>query len=102
MDITKLKQWVETAHEKTNKQLLQILFSKYKLEEHCAHIRKYLLMAQGDLMEYLIDLLADELSKSAQDIYKHSMRSFLDTAIRSSNAQFHKQEFISRLDVKLL
>jgi gamma-tubulin complex component 3 len=26
----------------------------------------------------------------------------LDTAIRSSNAQYHPQEFISRLDVKLL
>ena len=52
---------METAHEKTNKQLLHILFTKYKLEGHCAHIRKYLLMAQGDLMEYLIDLLADEL-----------------------------------------
>ena len=53
-------------------------------------------------MEYLIDLLADELTKSASDIYKHTMRAYLDTAIRSSNAQFHKQEFISRLDVKLL
>ena len=30
------------------------------------------------------------------------MRAYLDTAIRSSNAQFHDQEFISRLDVKLL
>ena len=52
-------------------------------------------------MEYLIDLLADELAKSASDIYKHTMRAYLDTAIRSSNAQFHKPEFINRLDVKL-
>ena len=59
-------------------------------------------MAQGDLMEYLIDLIADELTKQASDIYKHSMRNFLDQAIRSSNAQFHKPEFINRLDVKLL
>ena len=46
-------------------------------------------MAQGDLMEYLIDLLADELQKQASEIYKHTMRAYLDTAIRSSNAQFH-------------
>ena len=59
---------METAHEKTNKQLLHILFTKYQLEEHCTHIKKYLLMAQGDLMEYLIDLLADELAKSASEI----------------------------------
>ena len=89
LDINKLKQWVEQAHEKTNKQLLKILFTKFKLEGHCAHIRKYLLMGQGDLMEYLIDLLADELQKQASEIYKHTMRAYLDTAIRSSNAQFH-------------
>ena len=59
-------------------------------------------MAQGDLMEYLIDLLADELQKPASEIYKHTMRAYLDTAIRSSNAQFHDQEFVSRLDVSLL
>ena len=53
-------------------------------------------------MEYLIDLLADELQKQASEIYKHTMRAYLETAIRSSNAQFHDQEFISRLDVKLL
>ena len=92
---------METAHEKTNKQLLHILFTKYQLEEHCTHIKKYLLMAQGDLTEYLIDLLADELAKSASEIQKHQMRAYLDSAIRSSNAQFHKPEFINRLDVKL-
>jgi len=59
-------------------------------------------MGQGDLMEYLIVLLADELNKHHSEIYKHSMRAFLDGAIRSSNAQYHRQEFISRLDVKLL
>lgn len=70
----------------TNKQLLRILFDKYQLEGHCVHIRKYLLMGQGDLMEYLIVLLADELNKHHSEIYKHSMRAFLDGAIRSSNA----------------
>jgi gamma-tubulin complex component 3 len=43
-------------------------------------------MGQGDLMEYLMDLLTDELDKPAKLIYKHSLRAYLDTAIRSSNA----------------
>jgi hypothetical protein len=43
-------------------------------------------MGQGDLMEYLMDLLAEELEKSATQIYPHSIRSFIDQAIRSSNA----------------
>jgi gamma-tubulin complex component 3 len=53
-------------------------------------------------MEYLMDLLAEELQAPANKIYKHNLRAFLDTAIRSSNAQYHKPEFIKRLDVKLL
>lgn len=44
LDVNKLKQWVEQAHQKTNTQLLKILFNKYQLEGHCVHIRKYLLM----------------------------------------------------------
>ena len=102
LDSNKLKQWVETAYEQTNQQLLQILFKKYQFEGHCRHIRKYLLMGQGDMMEFLIELLADELQKHASELHKHNMRIHLDNAIRSSNAQFHPQEFISRLDVKLL
>lgn len=49
-----------------------------------------------------MDLLAEELQQQASQIHKHTLRAFLDTAIRSSNAQFHAPEFIERLDVKLL
>ncbi len=39
-----------------------ILFKKYKFEGHCNSIRKYLLMGQGDFMQYLMDLLSEELN----------------------------------------
>ena len=86
LDITKLSIWVNEACAKTNSELLHILFSKYKLEHHTVYLKKYLLMGQGDLMQYLMDLLTDELDKPAKTIYKHSLRQYLDTAIRSSNA----------------
>jgi Gamma tubulin complex component C-terminal len=38
------------------------------------YLKKYLLMGQGDLMEYLMDLLAEELGKSASLTYKHTLR----------------------------
>ena len=41
------------------------MFEKYQFQSHCIYIRKYLLMGQGDLMEYLMDLLAEELEKPA-------------------------------------
>ena len=41
------------------------MFMKYKFEGHSASIRKYLLMAQGDFMQYLMDILSNELSNPA-------------------------------------
>ena len=35
-------------------------------------------MGQGDMMEALLDQLADELQKSASELYKHVMRQYLD------------------------
>jgi gamma-tubulin complex component 3 len=60
-----LKNWVEHAYQVTNRELLAILFQKYKFEKHCESIRKYLLMAQGDFMQCLMDNLAPELSNPA-------------------------------------
>lgn len=68
-----LKKWVDHAYEVTNRELINILIHKYKFEGHCASIRKYLLMAQGDFMQCLMDLLANELSNPASQIYKHTL-----------------------------
>jgi gamma-tubulin complex component 3 len=59
---------------------------KYKFAQHCSSIRKYLLMAQGDFMQCLMDFLAEELSNPASQIYKHTLQAHLDAAIRQSNA----------------
>ena len=53
-------------------------------------------------MQYLMDLLAEELGEPASKIYRHTLMGFLETAIRSSNAQYHDNEFLHRLDIKLL
>lgn len=98
----KLNTWVNHAYEVTNKALIDILFTKFKFEGHCNSIRKYLLMGQGDFMAYLMDLLAEELGEQASKIYRHTLMGYLETAIRSSNAQYHGTEFLNRLDIKLL
>jgi gamma-tubulin complex component 3 len=59
-------------------------------------------MAQGDLIESLMDVLATDLNNQADKLYLHNMRAQLGVAIRSSNAQFHDPEFLNRLEVKLL
>ena len=60
-----LRKWVDHAYQVTNKELLSILFNKYQFEKHCISIRKYLLMAQGDFMQCLMDNMAPELSNPA-------------------------------------
>ena len=35
-------------------------------------------------------------------IFKHNLLGLLETAIRSSNAQYHNSEILNRLDIKLL
>ena len=102
-DVTKGKySWVEHAYSVTNKQLLHFLFKKFRFLEHCDSIRKYLLLGQGDFLQYLMDLLANELQKPAYQLYKHTLLGFLETANRASNAQYHDPEFYNRLDIKLL
>ena len=83
---TKLNNWVKHAYEVTNSSLIKIMFSKFKFLGHCNSIRKYLLMGQGDFMQSLMDLLAEELGEPATKIYRHTLMGYLETAIRSSNA----------------
>jgi gamma-tubulin complex component 3 len=97
-----LKQLVDEAYSVTNQALLKILLAKYRLAEHCGSIRRYLLMAQGDFMQCLMDNLSEELSNPASQIYRHTLQAHLETAVRHSNAQYHEPEFLQRLSIRLL
>lgn len=65
-------------------------------------MRRYLLLGQGDFIQQLMDLLVTELSKDASALYLHNLNGILETAIRSTNAQFEDKDILSRLDVRLL
>lgn len=99
-DLSDLKREIDVIHKEINKYLVEILFKKFYFEDHLKAIYNYLLLGQGDMMQYLMDLLVEDLNKSAHYIQKHNLRSRLDTAISSSNAQFHKFKY--NIDVKLL
>ncbi len=107
-----LGEWILKVYDATNSQLIKLLFTKYKFLDHCESVRRYLLLAQGDMHQYLMDLVYDTLSKPAEQIYKypifatwnrrHNLVAILETAIRGSNAQYHQPEYLQCLDVKLL
>lgn len=100
--LNELYSHVEVLYMEINKELVRIIFEKYKLRTHLISINRYMLLGQGDMMQYLMDLLFAELKKPATQIYKHNLLNILETAIRASNAQFHDLECINRLNIKLL
>ncbi|ETV73904.1 hypothetical protein, variant 2 [Aphanomyces astaci] len=98
---TEFQQWIAAAANETNNYVTKILLGKYQLLEHCRALKQYLLLGQGDFIQYLMDLLQPELSKRATQIYRHNLMSVLETALNASNAKFESNDILSRLDVKL-
>lgn len=98
----KLLEAVQLCYTETSSLVLDTLFKRYKLIEHFSAMRKYLLLGQGDLIRYLMELLDEELSAPATNLYPHNLAGILETAIRATNAQFEDQEILDRLDVRLL
>lgn len=93
---------IDIVHLEINKELLSILFKKFIFQNHLESIYRYLLLGQGDMMQYLMNIIVFELDKPSSQVFKHNLSSILETAIRASNAQYHNNECIKRLNIKLL
>ena len=93
--------WITRVSLSTNEKLINVLFGKYRLQEHVVMVKKYLLMNQGDFHHAFMEGIYTTLDLPAAKIYKHSLVNILEAAIKSSNCQFHDYEFISRLKVVL-
>lgn len=93
---------IDVTYKHTSSYLLHVLYNTYKLMQHIKAMRKYILLGQGDFIRHLMDLLEEDLDKPAQTLFLHNLAGILETAIRSTNAQYEDPEIISRLDVMLL
>lgn len=93
---------IQRAYRDTSSHVLSVLFTRYKLLDHMSAMRKYLLLGQGDIIRYLLELLEEELCQSASTLFPHTLAGILETAIRSTNARFEDPEILERLDVRLL
>lgn len=93
---------LENVYRETSLRVLDLLKNKYRLLEHLQSLRRYLLLGQGDFIRHLIELLAPELNKPAQDIYGHTLTAILETAIRVTNAQYEDEDTLKRLNVRFM
>ncbi|XP_019165844.1 PREDICTED: gamma-tubulin complex component 3 isoform X2 [Ipomoea nil] len=97
-----LESLVTEAAKRIDKHLLDVIYKRYKFKEHCFAIKRYLLLGQGDFVQYLMDIVGPELSEPANTISAFKLAGLLESAIRSSNAQYDDRDILDRLRVKMM
>ncbi|XWS66468.1 hypothetical protein CRYUN_Cryun05aG0202200 [Craigia yunnanensis] len=97
-----LESLVMHAAKRIDKHLLDVIYKRYKFKEHCLAIKRYLLLGQGDFVQYLMDIVGPELSEPANTISTFKLAGLLESAIRSSNAQYDDPVVLDRLRVKIM
>lgn len=93
---------LNTAYKEVSQKALELLFGNYKLRSHFKGLRQYLLLGQGDFIRHLMDLLGAELDKPSSECRFHNILSVLESAMRSTNAQYDEPDVTNRLDCRLL
>ncbi|EAL65442.1 spindle pole body component 98 [Dictyostelium discoideum AX4] len=97
-----LQEIIELVSRQSSERLLKIVLNRFKFMNHVKALKKYLLLGQGDFIQYLMDLIGEDLLKPTSQIQRHKLVGWMDTAIRNSNAQFEEQDIVNRLDIALL
>ena len=98
---TDLQKFVEKQYTIVNDHLASTMIKKFHLLDHIGGLMRYMMLGQGDFIQCLMDLLSPILHKSSSRIYRHTLVSVLEMAIRSSNAQYEEKYILKRLDIKL-
>ncbi|PVU92548.1 hypothetical protein BB559_003689 [Furculomyces boomerangus] len=96
-----LKEHVDSIYEKVNSRLMEVMLTKHNLMDHIAAMKKYLLLEQGDFVQCLVENLGSQLDKPVSRLLHHNIMAAVDSAVRSSNAQFDSLEFTDRISVRL-
>ncbi|PIA53361.1 hypothetical protein AQUCO_00900144v1 [Aquilegia coerulea] len=97
-----LEALVIEAAKRIDKHLMDVMYKRYKFKEHCLTIKRYLLLGQGDFVQYLMDIVGPDLSEPANTISSFKLAGLLESAIRSSNAQYDDPDMLDRLRVKMM
>nr|CAD1826168.1 unnamed protein product [Ananas comosus var. bracteatus] len=97
-----LEALVVEAAKRIDRHLMDVIRKRYRFKDHCLAIKQYLLLGQGDFVQYLMDIVGPELSEPANTISSFQLAGLLETAIRASNAQYDDRDILDRLKVKMM
>lgn len=93
---------VVEAAKRIDRHLIEIMYGQFKFRDHCLAIKRYLLLGQGDFIQYLMDIVGSDLSQPANTISSFKLSGLLESAIRASNAQYDDPDILDRLRVKMM
>lgn len=96
------KQYLKIVSDAAHKQLMDVLFHKFRLKMHLDAVKRFLLMGQGDFIHTLMESVFYELDKQVPMISKNNLVQALETALRTSNAQFLDSEVTGHVSVRFL
>ena len=97
-----LQALVVEAAKRIDRHLMDVIHGRYRFRDHCMAIKRYLLLGQGDFVQYLMDMVGPELSEPANTISSFQLSGLLESAIRGSNAQYDDRDILDRLKVKMM
>ena len=97
-----LEQSIDKAYLTTTSKLVDLMKTKFGFWDHLDAFKKYILLGQGDFIAILMESIGDSLDRPANSLYRHNLTATLESAIRSSNAQYSPPEILRRLDARML
>ncbi|KAJ2879416.1 Microtubule-nucleating Tub4p (gamma-tubulin) complex component, partial [Coemansia asiatica] len=102
LDPRRLEAFVYRAAASVNARLMHVLRDNFGLMRHVAAIRRLLMFEQGDFAISLLEVLDRHIARSPRSILAHDLSAALDSAVRSSNAQFEDPDHLSALVLAFL
>ncbi|KAI3819990.1 hypothetical protein L1987_13845 [Smallanthus sonchifolius] len=97
-----LESLVTDAEKRIDKHLMYAIFNRYKFKDHCLAIKRFILLGQGDFVQYLMEIMGPVLSEPAKTISLIQLSGLLEKAILSSSAQYDDRDILDRLKVKMM
>jgi Gamma tubulin complex component C-terminal/Gamma tubulin complex component N-terminal len=99
-----LEKTLEQAATIVHSHILRTLREENRMMQHLFALKQFLFLGQGDFFSALMDGLHSEFRDrpSIVGIYKHSLYSIVENALRSTNAKYLPQFVLDRLQVELL
>ena len=101
-DMVGLEHAIDAVYAAASGHLVDTFLHRFRLWEHLRALKEYLLLAKGDFADALMASLGPSLSRPAHTLHQHNLSAALETAIRTSNAQYDDPDILRRLDARSL